>query len=282
MLAHDDHVAGLRAMLSELRARCPTLCPSVIPDGYDDRERGTALAALCGANGAEERAALADVLVRARRGQQACALTGEAVGSESELRFVSQWDLDPSGLTMRLRRCSFVCQRAALLLDPLLVLERFAAHHAGASELSELTALFCTANGRAEMLEKPARALEWLQQCYSLAYSCRVVASSLGEWRLQSEEGAEIGRPVHRVAARLLGLGEGAGRKKVGERRSPASAKPERRRAAGTTPSKATPRATPSKEPPKATPKRQRAPSQGRASGEEAASGKRRRKALAA
>ena len=52
--------------------------------------------------------------------------------------------------------------------------------------------------------------VEWLQQCYSLAYSCRVVASSLGKWRLQCEEGAEIGRPVQLVAARLLGLGEGA------------------------------------------------------------------------
>ena len=36
----------LSAMLLELHARCPTLCPAVVPAGCDDRESGTAMLAL--------------------------------------------------------------------------------------------------------------------------------------------------------------------------------------------------------------------------------------------
>jgi len=156
-------VGQLDEMLAELRALCPAICPSVVPAGYDDRFKGTALAALYGKGGAEkaERAALADVLERARRGRTECQLTGQAVASESQLRFVSFWDLEPTTGAMKLRDCAFVSLETALLLDPLLMMERFAAPETEAAELGGLASRFCMANGREELCAKPARALEW-------------------------------------------------------------------------------------------------------------------------
>ena len=55
----------LSAMLLELRARCPTLCPAVVPSGCDDRESGTAMLAL--SRDAQERQALVSLLSSARR-----------------------------------------------------------------------------------------------------------------------------------------------------------------------------------------------------------------------
>jgi hypothetical protein len=158
------------------------------------------------------------VLERARRGRSACALTGRAV-PEEQLRFVSFWDVEPAHAELRLRGVGFVCVEAALLLDPLLTLERFANVDGESSELRELSLLFCTANGREDLCAKPARALEWMQQCYSLAYACRVVACGLRtDWSLRDAEGSPLAQP-DRVAAGLLRLAQPAQKKSPGVKR---------------------------------------------------------------
>jgi hypothetical protein len=197
----------LDAMLEELRTLCPVLRPSVVPAGYDDRAKGTALAALCSQDGRgrSERAALASMLEEVRRGRKTCELTQQDVSSEAQLRFASFWDLEPADGTMRLRGCAFVSLETALLLDPLLMLDRFSAPESDVSDLRDLTAHFCKVNRRDDLCSKPARSLEWLQQCYSLAFACRVLASNLGAWTITDANGVELTQPVDRIVAGLLG-----------------------------------------------------------------------------
>lgn len=199
----------LEEMLRELHALCPRACPSVLPSGYDDRAKGVALAALCGASGGDgkaERAALAFTVERGRRGRTTCELSGEEVESEKQLRFVSFWDLLPAKMHIRLRRCAFVSLRTALMLDPLLLLERFSANGADENELRELAVHFCSMNGHSEVCSEPVRALERFQQICSLAIACRTVAGSLGKWHVRDTDGGNLRRPVHEVAAELLGV----------------------------------------------------------------------------
>jgi hypothetical protein len=146
------------------------------------------------------------LLEEARRGRTTCELTQQVVSSEAQLRFASFWDLVPVDGTMRLRGCAFVSLETALLLDPLLMLDRFSAPESGVSDLGELTSHFCQANRRSDLCSKPARALEWLQQCYSLAFACRVLASNLGAWKMADANGDELTQPVDRIAAELLGI----------------------------------------------------------------------------
>lgn len=215
-----DAAKQLDAMLEELRHLCPVLRPSVVPAGYDDRAKGTALAALCGPDGRgrSERAALASMLEEVRRGRKTCELTQQDVPSEAQLRFASFWDLEPADGTMRLRGCAFVSHETALLLDPLLMLDRFSAPESDVSDLDDLASHFCRANRRSDLCSKPARALEWLQQCYSLAFACRVLASNIGAWTLSDANGVELTQPVDRIVAELLGIHPTA--KRVGHSRA--------------------------------------------------------------
>ena len=115
----------LSAMLLELHARCPTLCPAVVPAGCDDRESGTAMLAL--SRDAQERQALVSLLSSARRAATHCALTDRET-PEQDLRFVAFWQLDAARATYRLTRCAFVCTEAATLLDVSGFLQRFTKH----------------------------------------------------------------------------------------------------------------------------------------------------------
>ena len=110
-------------MLSQLRERCPVLCPSVIPSGLADSEQNIGLLALCADT--DEKRALATLLQSVRATKRACALTAREADEEGALRFVSQWELDADAGTYRLHRCDFVCAEAALLLDTAALLERF-------------------------------------------------------------------------------------------------------------------------------------------------------------
>lgn len=207
---------SLAAMLRRLRARCPVLCPSVVPAGLADAEQGVALLALCA--DAAERTALATLLRSARAGRGACALTACEVADEGALRFVSRWELDPAAGAYRLLSCDFVCAEAALLLDTAAMLERFSRTDADAKELGRLAQLFCAANQHAD---EPARsAVEarlWLQECLSLAAACQVVASSLPyQWRVLGPDSEPLrGRSALAIAQGILGASpESASKKK--------------------------------------------------------------------
>ena len=184
--------ASLQLMLDELRARCPSICPSVVPPAVlSDGEHGVALLGLC--RSSAERSALAALLARARQGIDSCEVTARAVNRESELRFISQWELRPDDRVCQLRRCAFACADAALLLDTAAVLERFT--HAGAdcAELSRLAQLFCEANHRPGQPERSAvEARLWLQECLTLACACQVIAANMAPWRLVGPDGGEL------------------------------------------------------------------------------------------
>ena len=102
----------LSAMLQELHARCPTLCPAVVPAGCDDRESGTAMLAL--SRDAQERQALVSLLSSARRAATHCALTDRET-PEQDLRFVAFWQLNAARATYRLTRCAFVCTEGGMI-----------------------------------------------------------------------------------------------------------------------------------------------------------------------
>ena len=137
----------LSAMLQELQARCPTLCPAVVPAGCDDRESGTAMLAL--SRDAQERQALVSLLSSARRAATHCALTDRET-PEQDLRFVAFWQLDAARATYRLTRCAFVCTEAATLLDVPGFLQRFTKPGSDTAQLTALAHLFCHANGQQE------------------------------------------------------------------------------------------------------------------------------------
>jgi hypothetical protein len=198
--------SALSSMLGELRARCPKLCPAVIPAGLHDSERGVALLALC--NEPAQKRALAVALQQARSGAGTrCALTGREVADESALRFVAQWDLHPTAGTYRLRACGFACPEAAQLLDTAGMLERFTHADADAKELGRLAQIFCEANEHA--YEKALDARLWLQECLALATSCQVVASSLPAWKAvgPSDEPLRKGERLLPIVRALLGVG---------------------------------------------------------------------------
>jgi len=200
----------LSAMLLELRARCPTLCPAVVPAGCDDREHGTALLAL--SRDAQERQALVSLLSSARRAATRCALTDRET-PEQELRFVAFWELNPASATYRLQRCAFVCSEAATLLDVSGFLQRFTKPGSDTAQLTSLANLFCLANSQAEQGAKALQARVWLQECTSLAYACQVVASSCASWTMLAPDGtrlSEVASLVALVRALLEGKGSAA------------------------------------------------------------------------
>tara|TARA_B110001452_G_scaffold169760_1_gene142019 strand:- start:2055 stop:2807 length:753 start_codon:yes stop_codon:yes gene_type:complete len=183
-------VSQLDAMLAELRARCPTLSPAVVPTGCEDREHGTALLALC--RDVAERKALVALLSAERRAAARCAIT-ERETPEQELRFVSFWELDPARATFQLRRCAFVCADVATLRDVPGFLQRYTRPGADVAQLSALASTFCLANAHDEQAAKPMQARLWLQECCSLAYSCQVVASSCcASWTLLAPDGTPL------------------------------------------------------------------------------------------
>ena len=201
---------SLAAMLSELHARCPTLCPAVVPAGCDDREHGTALLAL--SRNAQERQALVSLLSSARRAASRCEVTDKET-PEQELRFVAFWLLDPARATYQLRRCGFVCTEVATLLDVSGFLQRFTKPGTDTAQLTELATLFCQANAQAEHGAKPLQARLWLQECCSLAYACQVVASSSASWTMLGPDGtrlSEVPSLVGLVRAMLEGDDAGA------------------------------------------------------------------------
>jgi len=195
-----DIKAQLAEMLAELQARCPTLSPAVIPHGYD-ANWGGALLALCGSD--KERDELTSVVQRSRTACLRCALTGHELPAE-ERRFVGLWELSPMRATLRLRQCAFVSPAAAQLLDGAGLLERFAQPGADSAELSELSQQFCTINGRADLCTPPGRAVEWLQECCALAYSCQVVSSSFPAWHVVGPENEELLGSVPQLVGRML------------------------------------------------------------------------------
>lgn len=197
----------LSAMLLELRARCPTLCPAVVPSGCDDRESGTAMLAL--SRDAEERQALVSLLSSARRAATHCALTDRET-PEQDLRFVAFWQLDAAKATYRLQRCAFVCTEAATLLDVSGFLQRFTKPGSDTAQLTALANFFCLANGQQEHGAKALQARVWLQECASLAYACQVVASSCASWTMLAPDGTRLSE-VASLVALVRGLLEGKG-----------------------------------------------------------------------
>ena len=198
----------LSAMLLELHARCPTLCPAVVPAGCDDRESGTAMLAL--SRDAQERQALVSLLSSARRAATHCALTDRET-PEQDLRFVAFWQLDAAKSTYQLQRCAFVCTEAATLLDVSGFLQRFTKPGSDTAQLTALANFFCLANGQQE--EHGAKALQarvWLQECTSLAYACQVVASSCASWTMLAPDGTRLSE-VASLVALVRGLLEGKG-----------------------------------------------------------------------
>ena len=237
----DTSTSTLTAMLADLNARCPKLCPAVVPAGLADMHAGVALLNFCPE---AERAAFAAQLSELRTAAGGrCALSGLETPSEA-LRFVSYWELEPATLGYRLRSCSFVRPEVAQLLDTAGMLERFARAKADRKELSALAALFCELNGAPdEAARSPAEARLWLQECLALAQACQVVASGLGRWRALLG-GAAAGRACAQpgfaiaLAKRMLGGGGGGG---GGTPRANGSAKKKRAAAAEATPSSAAP-----------------------------------------
>ena len=197
----------LSAMLLELHARCPTLCPAVVPAGCDDRESGTAMLAL--SRDAQERQALVSLLSSARRAATHCALTDRET-PEQDLRFVAFWQLDAARATYRLTRCAFVCTEAATLLDVPGFLQRFTKPGSDTAQLTALAHLFCHANGQQEHGAKALQARVWLQECASLAYACQVVASSCASWTMLAPDGSRLA-DVASLVALVRGLLEGKG-----------------------------------------------------------------------
>ena len=197
----------LSAMLLELRARCPTLCPAVVPSGCDDRESGTAMLAL--SRDAQERQALVSLLSSARRAATHCALTDRET-PEQDLRFVAFWQLDAAKSTYQLQRCAFVCTEAATLLDVSGFLQRFTKPGSDTAQLTALANFFCLANGQQEHGAKALQARVWLQECASLAYACQVVASSCASWTMLAPDGTRLSE-VASLVALVRGLLEGKG-----------------------------------------------------------------------
>ena len=194
-------------MLLELRTRCPTLCPAVVPAGCENSEHGTALLAL--SRDAQERQALVSLLSSARRAASRCALTDRET-PEQELRFVAFWELDPVRATYRLQRCAFVCTEAATLLDVSGFLQRFTKPGSDTAQLTALANVFCHANAQAEHGAKALQARVWLQECCSLAYACQVVASSCAAWTMLAPDGtrlSEVASLVDLVRSLLEGSG---------------------------------------------------------------------------
>ena len=199
--------ATLSSMLKELRARCPVLCPSVVPNGLHDGSQGVALLAL--ARDADDRRRLAAVLNQARGAAGGrCAITKREVADASELRCVAQWELQPDQAhTYRLSRCMFVSTDVALLLDTAAMLERFALPGADVKELSRLARTFCEANQQSGEERDSLDARLWLQECLTLAHACQVVASNMKAWNVVGPDGqalADVGSAVA-LAQRLLG-----------------------------------------------------------------------------
>ena len=191
----------LRGLLEELRHRCPVVCPEIVPAGHDDRADGAALLAFCRDD--DERRAAVSVLKRARRGARACALTGEELAPEC-LQCVAQWELHPDTRTRTLRRCIWVSSEAATLLDPLAVLEVLAAGRSSEAEATAMAQLFCAVNLHDDRTASPSDARRWLQECYGLAYACRVLAGALGRFQSLGPDGEPIGAPVARVLEAAL------------------------------------------------------------------------------
>ena len=191
--------SALSAMLEELRRRCPVLCPGVVPSGCHDAEHGVALLSLC--RDAEEKQALA-LLLKQRRASVGtkCALTGRSADDESEMRFVSTWELDVHASAYRLTRCAFVCTEAAMLLDTAGMLERFSRTSADAKELGRLATIFCEANasGGADINTEArtgVKARQWLQECLNLAAACQVLASSMPRpWGIVGPDETPLGK----------------------------------------------------------------------------------------
>lgn len=209
-MSTTEGAAVLTEMLRELRSRCPRLCPAVVPNGLSDAERGVALVRLV--HDAAEKQALAELLRRERARVAAggrCVLTSREVDEESALRFVSQWELQPTEGTYQLKGCDFVCAEAALLLDPAAMLERFTGPNADAKELAQLAQIFSDANQRGD--EQARSALDariWLQECLALANACKVVACGLqpGGWKVLDPTGQPLAdTSVLAVARELLG-----------------------------------------------------------------------------
>lgn len=225
MASSSSERAQLEAMLTELRARCPSVCPAVVPAGCDDREHGTALLALC--SDAAERRALVALLSTARRAVARCALTERAT-PEEELRFVSFWDLDPVKATYKLRRCAFVCAEVATLLDVSGFLQRFTRAGADVAQLSALATTFCTTNSQDEHGAKPLQARLWLQECCSLAYACQVVASNCASWTMLAPDGTPFSKVPSVLELTRSLLEEGPGR--TPSKKKAATATPKKKR----------------------------------------------------
>ena len=225
--------SSLAAMLSELDARCPTIRPSVVPNGFADAERGVALLGLCRDD--NERQALGALLSGARkRAGGRCAITDQPA-DESTLRFVSQWKLQPDTHAYRLVRCAFASADAALLLDTTAMLERFTRGGADAKELTRLARVFCDANRRTLASDGDAglEARLWLQECLTLAHACQVVASNMPAWRVEGPDGdalGEAGSPVA-LATRVLGGADAPSNGGCSSHRGSAAKKPKGRQA---------------------------------------------------
>ncbi|KAL3906819.1 MAG: hypothetical protein SGPRY_010408 [Prymnesium sp.] len=179
--------SDLGAMLSELRARCPSLCPLVIPAGYSDSERGVPLLALA----SEDRSALLARIERERLKSVACDISKEKLPRE-QLRAASLWQISAEPCTLQLCRLCFVSREVHLLLHPELLLAEFATAQPDCAKLSELAQLFCRINGHAERCEQQWEARVWLQECVNLAYACSVLASSLSPWQVLGPDGAPL------------------------------------------------------------------------------------------
>ena len=169
-------------MLSELRQRCPHLSPTIIPRGFTDSEKSTALLALC--RDTAERQSLTETLSRARVATDGrCALTGQQLGAD-ELHIVSMWVVDPERHAFCIQGLVVVCKQVALLMQVRYLLERFTRGTADTTELTELAIFFCRVNGEISRCDDPFEARLWLQECVNLAYACMVLASSLGAWQV--------------------------------------------------------------------------------------------------
>lgn len=186
-------------LVSTLHARCPRLCPDFLPL---QGSPASALAALCtGRSDKGLKAAIAESVAS----HSVCAVTGEPLGPGSRARVVGRWELDAAQLQCVLTACLVTTPQAARLTSTREMLSALSSDATAAEDAAAWARALAAANGVSHPTDTEART--WAQECYSLAYAIKVLATNLGEWSFgvrQAGGGVAHGAAAEEGVSRLL------------------------------------------------------------------------------